>query len=141
EHFRTLIWPDGNEIIAAVQIEAARAAAKRKLTQGAGGEVLPEPPPYTVKITGAKSHADQISPVARAIAIMWHYSHKHGKRLPVRALLKLMPGTGRSTLYRSPQFVATRAAIKASLHGVVQKGHMTEGGGVEAEDWDTSEDE
>jgi hypothetical protein len=72
---------------------------------------------------------------------MLDHQKKHGNLMSVGALLKLIPDTSRTTLYRDPRFKAARAAIRKSLHGVVPKGHTVQGGGVEAEDRTTSEDE
>jgi hypothetical protein len=78
--------------------------------------------------------AEQISPVARAIGIMYDHQKRTGKLISVPKLLELMPDTSKSTLYRDPAFKSTRTAIKKLLIGAVPKGHVTQGGGVEAED-------
>jgi hypothetical protein len=83
---------------------------------------------------------DQIDPEIRAIAAMVDYQKKHQKLLTVDAVVKLTPGTSRSSLYRSPMFMAAREAIKAELRGTVPKGHVTAGGGVDAEDYDDADD-
>lgn len=83
---------------------------------------------------------DQVSAVARAIAIMYDHHKKHRKLMTVPDLLTLVPGASKSTLYRDEGFKAARAAIRQSLQGELPKGYAAEGR-VEAEDYDNSADE
>jgi hypothetical protein len=89
---------------------------------------VPETPPPTAL-------AEQLSPLARAIAIMSDVREKQGRLITVRELLSMMPGVSRATLYRPKgRFAAARAAIRKTLRMAVPSGHVTEGGGIDAED-------
>jgi hypothetical protein len=94
--------------------------------------VLPEPPPPVIQETRQAATAEQISPVARAIAFLVQ-AQIDGRKPPVRDLEKIAD-CHRSTLYRDPQFKAARAALKALRTGSVQRGHRDESGNIEAYD-------
>jgi hypothetical protein len=94
-----------------------------------------------IEATRPEQPPEQVSPVARAIGIMLDYQKKHGELMPIPALLKLVPDISKSALYRDPRFKAAREAIRKSRFGTVPKGHRIQGGGVEAEDYESSTDE
>jgi hypothetical protein len=76
------------------------------------------------------------------MAIMWDFRDRHGRLMTIEELLKAMPGVSRAMLYRpTGRLAAVRAAIKQSLVVTVQSGHVTAGGGVDAEDHDDADDE
>jgi hypothetical protein len=78
----------------------------------------------------AKALAEQTSPVARAIALMLQYD-REGQRIPPVKTLAQMAGTSKPTLYRDPQFRATRQALKAKRRGFPPKGYKTPDGDIE----------
>jgi hypothetical protein len=118
---------------------ALRVEAAIQTEQTASPPTPAQLPTITVAPTvqACKVPEDQLSPQARAIAIMWDYRDKHGKLISVPELLKMMPGVSKPTLYRPKgRFKAARAAVKKSLLRTVPKGHPTPGGGVDAVDED-----
>jgi hypothetical protein len=86
----------------------------------------PAPPPQTPSI-------EQTSPVARAIVLLLE-SDRCGQQITVDQIIAIV-GCSRATLYRDPQFRATRKALKEKRQGTPPpRGHKDASGKLEAEE-------
>jgi hypothetical protein len=117
--------PDWDTLINACFVEARQAAAKEK-EQGNGND-------ERATRKGAVG-GEQISPIGRALTLMYEHHKRTGKLLTVDELLELIPDTSRSALYADPQFTIARKAIKSQLGISIPKGFKEADGNLEARD-------
>ncbi len=86
--------------------------------------------------------AEQTSPVARAMVLMYDHKNRFGKLMTVDKILEMIPDTNRAALYRDKNFVATRNALRKSLRMKPPLGFKSSDGKIDAiaEDDDKDDD-
>jgi len=114
---------------------AAQAKSYQSATQDSAAKATPAVDLASKNVGPAGETArvsvEQTSPAARAIALMLDFDHR-GRRVTVKKIVSILK-CSRSTLYRDPQFQATRKALKARRQGPTPPhGYKEEQGTVEA---------
>jgi hypothetical protein len=104
-----------------------------------GASLVSKALPATVQTGSSKlatAAVEQISPIARAIALLHDHAQRFRKLMKNAELKALMPDTSIATLYRDPQFKAARKAIKDSLRADIPRGRKDAQGNIDAFDED-----